>query len=209
MVILQEGVIQLSDDLLINKGTLRICYEHPADKQFVIKVAIDNGKEGNLANFKEWKAAAALLKEHRELPFVSNYHGFVDTNQGKGLVCDCIRDYDDSISGTIWDYIIFKEKCDVVYIQQVMRAFCDVLILQNIRLFDLNLKNVALRLRQDGSFQPIAIDLKGHLDNHEFIPISNYISFFSRRKLQRRSTQLINRISDFRKRRMELQRAVE
>ncbi len=209
MVMLQEGMIHLAHELLISKGTLRICYEHPVDKQLVIKVAIDNSKEGNRANTKEWKAAAAFSDEHRQLPFISNCHGFVYTNLGKGLVCDCIRDYDGSISGTIWDYIIFKEECDVAYIQQVMRKFCDALISQNIRLYDLNPKNIALRLQQDGSFQPFAIDLKGHLDNQELVPISSYISFFSRRKLKRRSTQLIDRILDFRQRRIELQKVLE
>lgn len=199
----KEKILHIDKSLVINHGRLRVCYQHPTDPDLVVKIPSENNREGQQANIMELKGYTALMREHTDLSFISCCHGFESTNLGKGLLCDCIRDTDGSVSKTIWDYIIFQEECDVLYIQNVVRKFCNVLIEKNVKLFDLNLKNIALRLLDDASYQPFAIDLKGRCDNHELIPISSYINYFSRKKLQRRSKGLIDRIHQFRQRRAE------
>ncbi len=196
-------MIYLSDTMFIGCGSSRACFTHPDNPNLIIKVPIKNRKQGVLSNIKELKGYTALIRSHADLFCISHCHGFVYTNHGKGLICDCIRDDDGAISRSIWDIIIYKDDCSVDQIKKIANEFCDFLILNDIFLFDLNLKNIILKRRYNGDYEPFAIDLKGRCDNKELIPLANYFKYFSRKKLKRRSKQLIERISEFRKIREE------
>jgi len=186
-------MICLEDDNFINQGTLRACYHHPKDRRFIIKVPAGDKKESELANLKEMKGYHALMREQIDLFCISHCYGFVSTNRGKGLVCDCIRDDDGTVSKTILD-IITGDDCDVDYIVEVAKGLCNTLISNRIYLFDINVKNIALKLRHDGTYQPFVIDLKGRYDNNEFLPLSSYVKYFALKKVARRGKQLIERI---------------
>ena len=188
-------MILLTDKKYINHGTLRACYQHPENPNLIIKVPVGEKKEKDQANLKELKGYHALMREHIDLFCISHCYGFVTTNLGVGLVCDCIRDYNGAISKTIWDVIGSGEEYDAHYILDIANNFCNMLISKRIYIFDLNVKNIALQLRNDGTYLPFAIDLKGRYDNNEFLPFSTYIKYFSQKKLERRSRQLIERIS--------------
>lgn len=200
-----QPALHLSDKMVINRGRERICYEHPENDQLVIKIPLSNSGRKSKANHHEYKGYLLLREDKRDLSFVSHCHGFVNTNYGEGLVCDCIRDNDGAISKTIWDIIVLEENCDVDYIFQVADKFCNFLMFHRIWLFDLNLKNIALKLLADGTYKPYVIDMKGRYVNHEFIPLSKFIPYFAQKKLKRRSEQLLRRISEYRQRRKELQ----
>ncbi len=146
----------------------------------------------------------ALMREHIDLFCISHCYGFVSTNRGQGLVCDCIRDDAGTVSKTIWDVIVTQDACDVDYIMTVARKFCHMLISKRIYIFDINLKNIALKLHHDGTYQPFIIDLKGRYDNKEIVPLSSYIDYFSRKKLERRCRQFLERIPIHRTRRKEM-----
>lgn len=198
-------MICLDNSVLINHGKVRACYQHPKEPSLVIKVPVGEEKETNYANIKELKGYQTLMREHVDLFCISHCYGFVSTNYGRGLVCDCIRDDDGAISKTIWDVIVFQDDCDVKYVQKVADEFCNFLMSRNIWIFDLNLKNIALRLRYDGTYQMFVIDLKGRYDDNELIPVSSYIKYFATKKLERRCQQLIERIPFYRNKRAELQ----
>lgn len=188
-------MIILTDKLFINHGTLRACYQHPEKSNLVIKIAVGEKKAKIFANLKELKGYHELMRRHIDLFCVSHCYGFVTTNFGEGLVCDCIRDDDMSISKTISEILGSEDKSDVQYIMEVARNFCDMLISKRVYVFDLNLHNIVLKLKHDGSYLPYLIDLKGRYDNNEFLPFSSYINYLSLKKLERRSRQLIERIS--------------
>ena len=202
-----ENMISLNSDLLINSGKVRVCYQHPSNSNLVIKIPVGSKKKEKQANIKELKGYQMLMREHVDLFCISHCYGFVSTDRGKGLVCDCIRDDDGSVSKTIWDIIICQEECDIKYVQKVAEKLCSYLIFRDIFIFDLNLKNIALRLQKDMTYQPVVLDLKGRYDNNELIPWSSHILYFARRKLARRCGQLIDRISTFREQRTEFQAA--
>jgi len=202
-----EGMIFLDTDLLINSGKVRVCYQHPANSDLVIKIPVGNKKKEKQANIKELKGYQILMREHVDLFCISHCYGFVSTDRGKGLVCDCIRDDDGSISKTIWDVIVCEEECDIKYVQKVAEELCSYLTSRDIFIFDLNLKNIALKVQKDMTYQPVVLDLKGRYDNNEFIPWSSYIPYFARKKLLRRCRQLIDRISTFREQRTAFQAA--
>ena len=201
-----QPVLQLSDKMVINRGRERICYEHPENDQLVIKITLGSSGRKSRANHHELKGYLLLREEKKDLSFVSHCHGFVNTNYGEGLVCDSIRDNDGTISKTIWYIVVLEENCDVEYILQVVEKFCNFLMFHQIWIFDLNLKNIALKLLADGTYKPYVIDMKGRYVNHEFIPLSTYIPYFANKKLKRRSEQLLRRIPEHRQRRKELEK---
>ncbi|HKJ99466.1 MAG TPA: YrbL family protein [Desulfotignum sp.] len=196
-------MLVLDDSLLINQGKTRACYLHPADKNLVVKVPVGEKKENNLSNITELRGYQALMREQVDLFCISHCYGFVTTSLGKGLVCDCIRDDDGLISKTIWDIVIYQDDCDVDQIKKVAHDFGRFLTRKDTRLFDLNLKNIVLKLRYDGVYEPFAVDLKGRFDNKEAIPVSRYFPYFAKKKMVRRTRQLVERISFLRENRMQ------
>ncbi len=200
-----RDVFHLPDELIINRGSERTCYRHPKDNKLVIKVPISTAGKQAEANHNELKGYRILREEGIDLSFVSHCYGFVNTDQGQGLVCDCIRDDDGTISKTIWDTVVFQDDCDVEHVVEIAETFCDFLISNRIWIFDLNLKNIVLKQLTDGTCKPYIIDVKGRYVNYELIPFSRYISYFSLQKLRRRSSQLLQRIAEYHRRREELQ----
>lgn len=189
--------IVLTDELLINRGRVRLCFRHPTDRELVVKVAAGAEKAQLAANLKEYRGYRDLIRKHGRLSCISHCHGFVATDRGQGLVCDCIRDEDGTISETIYDIIVNRDDADLELIVTVAEGFCGYLRKHDIRLFDLNPKNIALSRKRNGDYRPVALDLKGRYDNNEFVPFSSYIGFFARRKMARRSRQLLERIVFF------------
>jgi hypothetical protein len=94
-------------------------------------------------------------------------------------------------------------------IQEAALALCSYLIANDLFLFDINLKNIVLRRMPDNSCRAYAIDLKGPYDNKEFLQLSSRIKFFGRKKLKRRSQQLLERIVQFREQRELLKKSVK
>lgn len=194
----------LNEDCKISNGTTRDCYEHPTNRDLVVKTALAGEQEGESANIMEMQAYQNLMRLHPELSCISHCHDFINTNRGKGLLCECIRNSDGSIAKSIYDIIIYQESPDIQYIEMVISNFCDHLRAQDIFIFDINLKNIVLQLQEDGTYTPYIIDFKSQVDTKEFFPITKYSKYFSRKKLARRTNQLIGRISEYYQRRSEL-----
>ena len=195
----------LTDDLFINRGRVRLCYRHSTRRELVVKVPAGSKSEQLKANMKEYKGYHELVRRHGLLACISHCHGFTATDRGDGLLCDCIRDEDGRISRTIWEIIIHQADCDLDRVISAVRKFCTYLVRHDIWIFDLNLKNIALRRELNGVYSPIVLDLKGRYDNQEFIPVSSHIGFFARRKMARRTRQLLERIESFHADRHRLQ----
>lgn len=186
-------MILLDSTLLINQGTVRACYHHPENSRLVIKVPTGIKKNRNQANSIELKGYQTLMQQHKDLSCISRCYGIKATNLGDGLVCDCIYDSNGYVSKSIVDVIESDIPPDFSYVKNVVKMFTEYLMENNIHIFDLNMKNIVLQQQPDRSYKPIIIDVKGGYELKEFIPISRYIPYFGRKKLQRRCRQLLER----------------
>lgn len=204
MVLSDTPEIHLSDKSPLSKGMERRCYLHPNDPRLVVKVPLHSGVSECQANEDELRGYQLLKEDNITLDFISHCYGFISTDLGKGLLCDCIRDDNEEVSKTIWDVVIYQEECDIEYVLKVINKFCSFLIINRVWIYDLNLKNIVLQRKADGSYHPYIIDLKGRSANTEFIPISRYIPYFALRKLKRRTRQLIERITEYHLKRDQL-----
>ena len=197
-------MIHLDDALLVGRGTLRACYIHPDRDDLIIKVPLPDIPGSADANHKEMKSYRRISRQLPELRHISRCHGFVETDAGNGLLCDCIRDQDGAVSKTLWDIVIHRDSCDMEALIKTVERFCTYLIEHDIFLFDINLKNIALQMQKDANWMAWAIDLKGPCDNKEFLQLSSRITFLGRRKLKRRTEELLERIVLFREQRQSL-----
>lgn len=190
-------MITLGEESLINQGTVRACYQHPQDSNLLIKVPTGSKKEREQANHIELKGYQALMSEHKDLTCISHCHGFVTTNLGIGLICDCIRDHDGSVSKSILDLINSNPPPDFTYLSSVVSKFAKYILKNNICIFDLNVKNIVMQQLPDATYKPYLIDLKGRHELKEFVPLARYIPYFRRKKLERRCRQLLERTELF------------
>ena len=194
----------LNDEFKISHGKTRICYAHPVDPAFVVKTAFEGDSEGELSNIREMQAYQNLIRKYSDLSCISKCYAFVSTNRGKGLLCQCIRNHDGSIAKTIWDILLYDENCDIHNIERVVEKFSVYLRRHDVFIFDLNLKNIALQVQKNRSYHPYIIDFKSHVDTKEFIPLTKYSKYFSRKKLVRRTNQLMSRVKEYYEKRAEL-----
>jgi len=186
-------MIILDKSLLINQGTVRACYHHPHDRSLVIKVPTGSKSDRDQANSIEFQGYRDLMQKHKALMCISHCHGFAATNMGDGLLCDCIYDANGAVSKSILDLINSKKPPEFSYLKNLVEEFTQYLLDAKIYIFDLNVKNIVLQQQSDATYKPIIIDLKGHCELKEFIPISKYIPYFRRKKLERRCRQLLER----------------
>lgn len=191
-------MLVLKDTHRIATSKTRHCYLHPNDPDKVIKIIVDPQDviKRMDANMKEWCYYERLKKMSVPLNFIPAYYGFVDTNLGRGLVSECIRDYDGKVSVRLLDIVNHKLQYDLDEIEQKLNVFTQRLIKHNIQLFDLNLFNLLIQVSKDGSYTPVSIDVKGPYNNYEFIPFATYIPYFSKQKIKRRAVRLLEIIKN-------------
>lgn len=186
------NMIHLQDEDLIASSKTRNCYLHPADPNKVIKIVrkkVPFWKRD--ANWKEWTNYQYIKKQHSQLNFISTYHGFIETNLGRGLLVDCIRDYNGRVSMRLENVLVNPVQYDLAALENVVDRFCQKITENNIQLFDLNFFNILIQILSDGKYRLVCVDIKGRCNNYELIPVSSYIPFFSRRKLKRRCHRLM------------------
>lgn len=188
-------MIHLRDQDLIATSKTRKCYLHPEDPDKVIKILQKRSPFFKRdANWKEWRHYQYLTKRHPRLDFITKYHGFVTTNLGRGLMSDCIRDVDGKISVRLEKVLANPSAYDLAALEQSLRQITKTIVENNIQLFDLNQFNILIQVLAGGAYRPVSIDIKGRFNNYEFIPVSTYIPYFSRLKLNRRRRRLLKMI---------------
>jgi hypothetical protein len=191
----REWMINLQDQEPIARSATRECYLHPGNPDKVIKIvraAPVFWKRD--ANWQEWRHYRYLQKRHGYLDYIPECYGFGETSRRRGLVLDCIRDYDGRISARLDKVLKEPEGYDLAAILEALEQLCRMIIEKNVQLFDLNAFNILIQILSKGMYHPTITDIKGRFNNYELIPVSSYIPFFSRRKLARRCRRLIDRV---------------
>jgi hypothetical protein len=176
-------MIELQPDDLIGKGRTRSCYRHPHAADQCIK--IDHRKHGG-ATEKEaaYYHKLARMRSNFSYTHIPRFHGFVETNQGRGGVFDLIRDETTGeISKSLLHYIRSGEAriTDPLW-RSAHEHYLQTLFDEAIIIRDFNPGNLCVRLMRDGSYHFVTIDGIGHRD---FLPLSDHSRWFARRKLRR------------------------
>jgi len=156
------------------QGGNRLCFVHPEDSLRCIKVRRpdftledrrrEKGFPKNLKplssfddNREEFLVMEQLMRIYGEHVFqhISRCFGFIDTDLGKGLVSELIRDYDGAISQTLkkylWDYGL-TEEC-----QTAINALCRFWEQNAIPSRDLLLHNIVVQQSRAGKIDRLVV----------------------------------------------------
>ncbi|MFI2809708.1 MULTISPECIES: YrbL family protein [Microbulbifer] len=201
--------ILLAPEKPFARGGNRLCFVHPDDDSLCIKVrrpdftlADRRRKKGFPKNLKplsafddnreEWRVMASLQKRYGDLVFhhVSRCFGFVDTDMGRGLVSELIRDGSGAISQTlkkvIWDEA-FTDECRTA-VEELSRFWEGNLVPSR----HLLLHNIVVQRDIQGCIERLVV-IDG-LGSAGLLPMSIFPRVFQRNKIKKKIAVMHGRI---------------
>jgi hypothetical protein len=172
----------------IGTGRERACYVHPEDPRLAIKMPMGKVSDQTQRDLKFYRK----LKKRgiKGIPHVPDFHGLCDTNLGRGIVVDLIRNYDGEISRPLNWYLAegipieeFNE-----FLAELKQSF-----LQNLIIFnnDMTISNLLFQRSSSRSAQLVAIDGLGDVVAIDWF---DNFPFLARRKINRRWKRFMERI---------------
>lgn len=172
----------------IGKGRERVCYVHPEDPRRAIKIPYGSNNEQTRRDIKFYRR---LRKRGlTKVDHIPSYYGWADTNLGKGMVVDLIRNYDGEISRPLNWYLAqgvpiaeFNEQ-----LEALRESFLKDLIIFN---HDLTIDNLLVQTSSMGSAKLIAIDGLGDTVVLDWL---DNIQWLVERKIRRRWKRFITRV---------------
>ncbi len=127
--------IKLKEENFLAKGGERTCFIHPLQAKQIIKVIHSKDKHNN-QNELEYQYYKHLQQKNVDFSHIAQCHGWVETNQGKGLSFDRIIDYNGKNSKYFRFYLrnkILSEKIEQqlldelkLYLEKNQILFVDV-----------------------------------------------------------------------------------
>lgn len=174
-------MLELSAATLVGKGLHREVHVHPDDDSKCVKVVVLRGEE-------ETRREQAYYRflQRRNIDWISlpQFYGNEETNMGPGAVFDLIRDDDGQVSKTLEFYLdnLSSTPEPVESISQALLNLKRDLLEQNIITMTLKPKNMVVQRRNDG-MRCLIID---NIGNSDIVPISSYVRFFGRKKIERK-----------------------
>ena len=172
----------------IGRGKERACYVHPEDPRKAVKVPYGKIDQQTRRDIKFYRKLAR--RDSGENPHVPGFHGTCETNLGKGIVVDLVRNYDGEISRPINWYLaqgVPLEEFDV-YLEELKQAFLKHLVIFN---HDLTIGNLLFQRTSTRSARLVAIDGLGDVVTFDFL---NLFPFLVRRKIRRRWMRFMRRM---------------
>jgi hypothetical protein len=172
----------------IGKGRERACYVHPEDPRLAIKMPMGEVSDQTQRDLKFY----GKLKKRgiKGIPHVPDFHGLCDTNLGRGIVVDLIRNYDGEISRPLNWYLaqgVPIEEFDQ-FLQELKQSFLQNLIIFN---HDMTIGNLLFQKTSTASAQLVAIDGLGDVVAIDWF---DHFPFLVRRKINRRWKRFMTRV---------------
>ena len=172
----------------IGKGRERACYVHPEDPRLAIKMPMGEVSDQTQRDLKFYRK----LKKRgiKGIPHVPDFHGMCDTNLGRGIVVDLIRNYDGEISRPLNWYLaqgVPIEEFDQ-FLQELKQSFLQNLIIFN---HDMTIGNLLFQKTSTASARLVAIDGLGDVVAIDWL---DHFPFLVRRKINRRWKRFMARV---------------
>lgn len=174
-------MLELSAATLVGKGLHREVHVHPDDDSKCVKVVVLRGEE-------ETRREQAYYRflQRRNIDWISlpQFYGNEETNMGPGAVFDLIRDNDGQVSKTL-EFYLDNLSSTPELVESISQALLNLkrdLLEQNIITMTLKPKNMVLQRQNDG-MRCLIID---NIGNSDIVPISSYVRFFGRKKIERK-----------------------
>lgn len=203
-------MIQLQEIEPFARGGNRLCFVHPEDSSLCIKVRRPDftledrrRKKGFPKNLRPLSSFDDNLEEFREMEKLSRYcgerafrhisrcHGFIDTDLGKGLISELVRNFDGRIAITLKQYLWENGLTDQV--MSVIEDFIVSWIAELIPSRDLLLHNIVVQLAGNGAVRLVVIDGLGAAG---IIPFQLMPRWYRTRRVVKKIDNFRQRIED-------------
>lgn len=197
------------------RGGKRACYLHPDRLGLCIKLPLPDQLPVDLhraapwherfrksvhhfdENHREWMAAQ-WMKQHRDETIwthVPRYHGWIETDLGRGLLTEVCRDDDGLISRSLLDYLWTHGHTTAV--QRAIEDFGEFWIREGVPAHNFILNNLVCQKQPDGRLRIWVVD---GLGSRTLIPLCRWFRSAGRRDAKNRIAYLHMRIQQVLKR---------
>lgn len=190
-------MIVLSSTNYLSEGNDRVCYNHPDAKEKVIKISKSkrNSKKQNLLDYSYFKF---LEKKKTDFSQISKCNKWVDTNLGRGLVCDKIINFDNTPSKTFEEVVLnndLDEEVELILLEQLK----NYIFQNNILFIDVSLSNLMLKKINKNEFILIIIDGLGARRYGIKFYLQRTINILTKRKIKKQWNKLISNYKNLKK----------
>jgi hypothetical protein len=200
-------MIHLDASLIIAKGGHRTCYQHPNDSQKCIKTLhqpwqeINRRKNDPFRHLRKRRHYDENLVEHYELKklkqklgnqYTEHFpqcFGFIETNQGQGLITDRIRDPDGKTSPTLQAHL--RACGQNSEWREAIDEYWNFLHKTRVLVRDPLPRNLMVQRTEHGKLRIIQIDGFGCSD---FLPFSRWIPALTLKKQHGRRKRMERKI---------------
>lgn len=184
-------MLDLSNSILIGKGSSRICYVHPEDDRKCVKV-IYIRKPG--INRLEMKHYRRFKRRCVSWDMMARPYGFVETTEGEGVVFTLSRDFDGEISRSLDWYLRYDHVADMAgQLRDALARFRDFLFGEGIVVRELKPDNFVFQRVSATEGRLVLIDGVG---NNQFLPFASYSRVLARRLLKRKWAKFERQLLD-------------
>jgi hypothetical protein len=187
---MQDQRIEINSEA-IGQGQERICYRHPLDGSRLIKIQRGDSDKQTRRELRFYRNLAR--RGMQDFSHIPRFHGFVDTNLGRGFVVDLIADYDGEVSKSLWWH--FQRGYPVSEFEPYLDELRRYLLARRIVFsVDMGRYNVLFQKLSGEQARLVVID---GLGNHTAINWPDEIGYFARRKIARRWKRFIDRLRNY------------
>lgn len=179
-------MIQLTENYFITQGMYQKCYIHPSHPNLCIKIPkpvieVDRVLK-ELKYYKYLNNKKALVSNQL---FFSKYLNSVTTNLGEGHIFELVRDQTTGNISKTLEYYLMKEPelLKKLEVAQHYKELIKTLVTHKIVMSDIWARNICCQFITPAQIQLVIIDGLGHRD---FIPFSNWFSYFTKKKMHRK-----------------------
>ncbi len=174
------AVVSLSTQHFVAEGTDRKCFTYPGEARLCIKVLHPERRSGRF--WREANYYTGLRRRNVNFPYLTRFHGLIDTNLGKGAVFDMVLDDDGRVSKSLDYYLGQNDRRFNAWVVDEIESLKQYFFLKWVVFHDLNPGNILVKRLNFDKFHLVVIDGIGH--NH-FIPLASYSRMLARKKIIR------------------------
>lgn len=187
-----NNILHLDNTLLIGNGRHKQVYLHPYENNKCIKIARQLPDPDIDRELKYRKVHKNKTKSSSMLPI---YYGTINTNLGMGFVFELVRDYDNTISQTMYQFMDREPftKSHIKEVQDMLLTFKELYFKEKILTYDMNPVNY---LVQKTAPNKITIRCIDDIGSSVLIPLELYLSYFHDAKIKRYWSKLITKLSN-------------
>ena len=182
--------VTLSKNQFIARGGERDVYHHPNDKSKVIKIVFSKTKHNN-QNKLDYRYYQYLRNRKINFNHIAKCYDFIDTNHGIGLICEEIKNYDNSKIRTLSHCVRFNlldEKLLLDLILELKKYLFD----NNILFIDASLSNIFCQKIGLNKYKLVIFDGLGARRTGFKFQLYLHCSFITKYKIKKQWKVFIN-----------------